>query len=295
MEFDWGDYLIPGGIAFIMLGIGLSLRFKDFARVFLRPKGILIGLSGQFIGLPLIAFLMAFLLPMEPWHKVGLVLLASAPGGTASNLVTHMLRGRVALSVSLTSFNSLGILITVPIYLNLALHWFLGEEASLSLSFLDTAREIATTVILPVVLGILLNEYGPELLIRKIQQPLRWVLPAVLFFIFGYTIFIEDGGSQTLAFAEHAWLFAPLIVFNVTTMVLGYVYAKSTGIRPDGAFTIAIELGLQNAALAIFIATQILEQADAALIAIMYSSFSFFSTLAVAWALKRYWPKPESV
>lgn len=110
----------------------------------------------------------------------------------------------------------------------------------------------------------------------------------MLFIIFGYTIFIEDGGSQTIAFAEHAWLFAPLIIFNLGTMILGYIYAKSTGIRPDGAFTISIELGLQNAALAIFIATQILEQVDAALIAIMYSSFSFFSTFGVAWFLKKF-------
>lgn len=288
---DWGAYLIPGGIAFIMLGIGLSLRFKDFARVFLKPKGILVGLSGQFIGLPLLAFILAFALPMELWHKVGLVLLASAPGGTASNLVTHMLRGRVALSVSLTSFNSLGILLTVPLYLNLALYWFLGGEASISLSFFDTAKEIAITVVLPVVLGILAHEYGPEQLLAKIQKPLRWILPGVLFLIFGYTIFLEDGGSQTKAFAEHAWLFAPLIAFNVGTMFLGFLYAKSTGIKLDGAFTIAIELGLQNAALAIFIATQILEQADAALIAIMYSSFSFFSTFAIAWLLRQYGAK----
>lgn len=288
-----GDYLIPGGIAFIMLGIGLSLKFKDFSRVFLRPKGILIGLSGQFFFLPALAFLMAWLLPIDPLHKVGLVLIASAPGGTASNLVTHMLKGRVALSVSLTSFNSLGILLSIPLYLNLALFWFMGTESEISIGFLDTFTEIAYTVVLPVVAGILLNEYGPHKLIVKLQEPLRFILPGVLFLIFGYHIFLEDDGSQTTALMANYGLFIPLILFNMGTMIIGYFLSIWAGMKHDGAYTISIELGLQNAALAIFIATQVLERSEISLVAVMYSSFSFFSTLLIAWLLKRKYGKSE--
>ncbi len=281
-----GDYLIPGGIAFIMLGIGLSLHFRDFGRVFLRPKGIIIGLSGQFIALPVLAFIMAWVLPIDPLYKVGLVLIACAPGGTASNLVTHMLKGRVALSVSLTSFNSFGILLSIPLYLNLALYWFLGTESDIRIGFMDTFKEILFTVVIPVLVGILLNEYGPKRTIASLQRPLRFVLPAVLFAIFAYTIFFEDGGSQSAAFTENYILFMPLVFFNVGTMVIGYFFSRWLGIRHDGSYTIAVEFGLQNAALAIFIAVQVLEKPEIALIAIMYSSFSFFTTWLVGWLLK---------
>lgn len=269
-----------------MLGIGLSLHFRDFGRVFLRPKGILVGLAGQFFVLPALAFLMAWLLPIDPLYKVGLVLIASAPGGTASNLVTHMLKGRVALSVSLTSFNSFGILLSIPLYLNLALFWFLGTESEISIGFMDTFKEILFTVVIPVVLGIALNEYGPHRFIAKLQQPLRYILPAVLFLIFAYHIFFEDDGAQSIAFTENKILYLPLIFFNLVTMSLGYFLARWSGIRHDGAYTIAVELGLQNAALAIFIATQVLERSQISLVAVMYSSFSFFSTWLIAWLFK---------
>ncbi len=283
---NFGDYLIPGGIAFIMLGIGLSLHFRDFSRVFLRPKGILVGLAGQFFLLPAIAFFMAWLLPIDPLHKVGLILIAAAPGGTASNLVTHMLKGRVALSVSLTSFNSFGILLSIPLYLNLALFWFLGTESEISIGFMDTFKEILFTVVIPVISGVLLNEYGPHKLISKLQQPLRFILPGVLFVIFAYHIFLEDGGAQSESLGENYFLYLPLALFNVVTMIIGYFLARWSGIRHDGAYTISVELGLQNAALAIFIATQVLERSEISLVAVIYSSFSFFSTWLVAWLLK---------
>lgn len=281
-----GDYLIPGGIAFIMLGIGLGLRFSDFSRVFLRPKAILFGLFGQFFLLPLIAFGMAWVLPIDPLHKVGLVLIASAPGGTASNLVTHMLKGRVALSVSLTSLNSFGILLSIPLYLNLALASFMQTESTIEIGFWDTFFQILTTVVIPVVIGVLVNEYGPKEMVKSMQQPLRYILPGVLFLIFSYTIFVEDSGSQTVAFQEHYPLFIPLIAFNLSTMLLGYFFSRWGGIRHVGAYTIAVELGLQNAALAIFIASQVLERAEISMVAVMYSSFSFFSTWLIAWLLK---------
>lgn len=281
-----GDFLIPGGIALIMFGIGLGLRFSDFSRVFLRPKAILFGLLGQFFLLPLIAFFMAWALPIDPLHKVGLVLIASAPGGTASNLVSHMLKGRVALSVSLTSFNSFGILLSIPLYLNLALGWFMGTETEISIGFWDTFREILLTVVLPVIAGVLLREYGPKEAIQKLQQPLRYILPAILFLIFSYAIFVEDGGSQTQAFQNNFTLFIPLIAFNLGTMLLGYFFSRWGGVKHVGAYTIAVELGLQNAALAIFIASQVLERPEISMVAVMYSSFSFFSTWFFAWLLK---------
>lgn len=280
------DLLVPLAIALIMFGIGLSLNFKDFKRVFLRPKAILVGLACQFILLPLVAFIMAWLLPIDPYFKVGLVLIASAPGGTASNLVTHMLKGRVALSVSMTSFNSLGILLTIPIYLSLAMHWFLHNDTQIEIGFADTFREILLTVVLPVVGGVLSHEYGSRTLIESLQQPLRYILPLLLLAVFGFALFLDNGGEQTTAFWDNIELFFPLLFFNAFTMALGFLIAQKAGIKHSGAFTIAVEMGLQNAALAIFIATSVLQNSDISLVAVIYSSFTFFSTWLFAWLLK---------
>ncbi len=277
--------IMPIAIALIMFGIGVNLKFKDFSRVFRYPKAILIGLGAQFLLLPLIAFIMAWLLPLEPLYKVGLILIASVPGGTASNLVTHMLKGRVALSVSLTSFNSFGILISIPLYLSLAIQFFLHEETKVSIGILETLREIMYSVVLPVIAGVLLNEFGPSRKLDKLKEPLRWILPAILLLVFSYALFFGSSGTK-VNLLEHLNLYLPLLFFNVFTMLVGFYLARYSGIRHDGAFTIAIEMGLQNSALAILIATNILHSAEMSLMAAIYSSFTFFSTWFIAWFMK---------
>lgn len=277
--------IMPIAIALIMFGIGLNLKFKDFSRVFLHPKAILIGLGAQFILLPFIAFIMAWLLPLDPLYKVGLILIASVPGGTASNLVTHMLKGRVALSVSLTSFNSFGILLSIPLYLSLAIEFFLHEQTEISIGILATLREILFTVVLPVIAGVLLNEFGPRRKLERLREPLRWILPAILLLVFSYALFFGSSGTK-VNFFDHLNLYIPLLFFNVFTMLVGFYLARYSGIRHDGAFTIAIEMGLQNSALAILIATNILQSAEMSLMAAIYSSFTFFSTWLIAWFMK---------
>lgn len=280
------EVIMPIAIAIIMFGIGITLKFKDFGRVFLHPKAILIGLGAQFLLLPAIAFIMAWLLPIDPLYKVGLVLIASVPGGTASNLVTHMLKGRVALSVSLTSFNSFGILLSIPLYLSLAIELFLHEHPSkISIGFSDTVFEILLTVVIPVLLGILSNEYGPSRSIELLKRPLRWALPALLFLVFGYALLFDSQGTN-VSFSENLNLYFPLLFFNFITMFIGFYIAKLSGIKHDGAYTIAVEMGLQNSALAILIATSVLESPEMALIAVIYSSFTFFSTWLIAWFMK---------
>jgi len=283
---DPNQAIMPIAIAIIMFGIGINLKFRDFSRVFLHPKAILVGLGAQFLLLPLIAFIMAWLLPLAPLYKVGLILIASVPGGTASNLVTHMLKGRVALSVSLTSFNSFGILLSIPLYLSLAIELFLDEHPSeITIGIGETFREILFTVVLPVISGILVNEYGPSGLIDKLRKPLRWILPAILFVVFTYALFFGATGTK-VSFIDNINLYLPLLFFNVFVMFIGFYLARFAGIKHDGAYTIAVEMGLQNSALAILIATNILHSAEMSLMAVIYSSFTFFSTWLIAWFMK---------
>lgn len=281
------NWLVPVAIAVIMYGIGLTLRFTNFRRVFIYPKSMLLGLGSQVILLPIIAFLLAWVLPIDPLYKVGFVLIASAPGGTASNLVTAMLKGRVALSVSMTSFNSFIILVSIPFYVSTALYFFMGESNEISLSVDQTVVEILETVVIPVILGVLTNEYGPERVTRWMKKPLRVLLPALLLGVFAYALFFDEM-EQSAAFLGNIELLIPLVFFNFLTMYVGYKVAQIARLKVRDRYTIAVEMGLQNAALAIFIATQVLESADIALVAILYSSFTFFSTWGMGWLMKHF-------
>ncbi|PKR80405.1 hypothetical protein CW751_10065 [Brumimicrobium salinarum] len=118
------DYLLPISIAIIMYGIGLGLTVTDFKRVLIAPKAVFFGLLGQLVLMPLIGFGIAFSFNLDPIYQLGVILIAACPGGTSSNIVTYMLRGRVALSVSMTAFNSFLIILTIPIILEIAFGLF---------------------------------------------------------------------------------------------------------------------------------------------------------------------------
>lgn len=282
------NIIIPVAIALIMLGIGFNIHFGALKSVFTRPKGMITGLSCQMILLPAIAFAIAFIFPIDPIYKVGLVLVAACPGGTASNLVTHLLKGRIALSVSLTSFNSFLIIFSIPVFVSLALNTFMGEDAEISLSLLDTFKEVVLTVLIPTFIGMLVNYYYPNFT-HRLKKPLRIILPLLLLVVF--IVAAQDNPGQ-LNFQErvfnHLDLLLPSFLLNLFGIIVGYRIGRIVGITHGGSYTIAIEMGLQNSALAIFIASQVLDNSDIALMAIIYSSFTFFSTLAFAYMLKEH-------
>jgi BASS family bile acid:Na+ symporter len=280
------DILIPASVGIIMWGIGLNLTFKDFERVFIQPKAVLSGLSLQMILLPVVGFFIAYYWNLPPAYKVGIVLISACPGGTASNLVTHLLSGRVALSISLTAFNSFLILFSIPVIVTAAMRIFMNHQEEFSLSFWHTFQNIGITVIIPVILGILIRHYFKDFTFR-IKSYLRYILPAVLLFVFvivGLSSVGEGRGSINFGVL---YIAIPLLLLNVITILVGFWFTRSLGIAHDGRFTIAIEMGLQNSALAIFIANQIVRNEEMALVAIIYSGFSFFTTLGIAYLLKK--------
>lgn len=279
------DNLLPIAIAIIMLGIGINLKFNDFTRVFIAPKAIITGLVGQMVLLPLVGFVIAYIMPIDTIYKIGIVLISSCPGGTSSNIVTFMLRGRVALSVAITSFNSFLIILTIPLYISLAFWAFSNEDVTVYMSLIDTYKEIGTTVLIPVIIGMLLNEYLRRDL-KKIKRLLRYLLPAILFVVFTFVLINEGLGEGSLHISEYLFLLVPLILLNIGVMFIGFYLSKIIGINHKGMFTIAIEMGLQNSALAIFVANNILQIDGLAVMAVIYGGFSFFSTLIVAYFMK---------
>jgi BASS family bile acid:Na+ symporter len=286
MQQSFVDFIMPFAIALIMFGIGLELKFKDFYRVFIQPKAVVTGVLSQMVLMPLMALLLIYFWPIDPVYKVGLMLLAACPGGTASNLVTKLLGGRVALSISMTAFNSFVILFTIPAILQLSFNMFLGKEQEINLSFWQTTAQVFYTVIIPVSIGILINEFTSSNYTQPIKKPLKYILPIILIVALLAVIFLDEDNKEVNYF-DHLNLFIPLIIFNVLTMFSGYRVGKLFGLKHESNYTIAIELGLQNSVLALFIANQVVENSAISTMAILYSSFSFVSTFAIAYLMQR--------
>lgn len=285
------DYLLPISIGIMMFGIGLNLEFVDFKRVFTAPKAVLFGLFGQLVILPLIGFGIASLFDIAPIYKLGIVLISACPGGTSSNIMTYMLKGRVALSVSITAFNSFLIVLTIPVILNIAFAVFLNQEQEVALSMTQTLFEVVYTVLLPVLAGCLVHYYFWQS-IEKFKSSLRYILPGLLFAVFSLVLFEEqDSGGKSLL--EYWNLFLPALLLNIVVMFIGFFLSGWIGINHDGKYTIAIEMGLQNSALAIFLANNVLQIDGLAIIAVLYGGFSFFSTLLIAYIMK-FWMQKKT-
>jgi len=278
-------YLMPFAIAFIMFGIGINLRFVDFKQTFKRPKAVITGLGAQMILLPVIAFVINMFFDIDPIYKVGFVLIAACPGGTTSNLVTLFLRGRLALSVSLTAFNSFLILFTIPLITNLALHLYEELETHIELPVLETIGNMFLTVLLPTFVGMLYRHFFP-VLIRLTEKIINISMSLFLLFVFVGIFIFENAGTSELS--EYLYLFYPAVLLNFVSMFAGYLLAYLTGIRNRGRFTIAIQVGLQNSALAIYVASKLLNQPEIAVVAIIYSSFSLFTTAFWGYIMKKY-------
>ncbi|GAA4308276.1 bile acid:sodium symporter family protein [Pontixanthobacter gangjinensis] len=280
------DFIMPAAIAMIMFGIGLELKFDDFKRVFLQPKAVIIGLMCQLLVLPAIALLLVYSWPIEPIYKIGIMLIAACPGGTASNLVTKILKGRVALSISLTAFNSFLILFTIPLIVELSYSLFDQDSQSLELGFWETMKQVLLTVVVPVIAGIGIGKLLKEEQSEKLHQPLNFILPAILV-IAVIAVLISDN-SQKVDYMGYLNLLIPLFILNIATIMAGFFVGKFTGLNHKSAYTIAVEMGLQNSVLALFIGDQLLKNREISLIAILYGSFSLISTFSLALILKKY-------
>jgi BASS family bile acid:Na+ symporter len=277
---------MPFTIAVIMFGIGLELKFKDFHRVFIKPKAVITGVASQLVILPLIAFGLIYFWPIDPLYKVGFMLLAACPGGTASNLVTKLLGGRVALSISMTAFNSFIILFTIPAILHLSFYIFLGKDQFIELSFWETTAQVFYTVIIPASIGVLVSEFTSSNFTMPLKKPLKVVLPVLLIIALLAVIFLDQKNKE-VNYLDHLNLLIPLVIFNLLTVLTGYKVGKSLGLSHESNYTIAIEMGLQNSVLALFIANQIVENSAISTIAILYSSFSFISTFGLSFLLQK--------
>jgi len=285
MQSLFSEYFLPVTLAIITLGMGLSLTDKDFRNIFLQPKAVIIGLCCQMVLLPLIAWLIARSIHIDPLFKVGLMIIAACPGGATSNLITYLLRGNVALSISMTAMNSLITLVTIPLIVHFSLEAFIHEDAAVRLNVGETIIKVFLITILPAFVGTRIRKNYPDFSL-KLERPLRVVLPLLLMLVYAGVIFIDQGTSAGTR-TDFIRIFPYTLMLNMLAMVSGFLVARVLRLRVINQFTISIEVGLQNSALAIFVAATLLHNNDMALVPVVYGSFSFFSTLLFGWSVKK--------
>ena len=253
--------IAPLGLAFIMLGLGMSLTIQDFLRVIKIPKDFFIGFICQLILLPLVAFALIKLLNTPAELAIGVMLIAAAPGGVTSNVLTKFANGDVALSISLTAIISLISIITVPFIIFTSMDFF-EIDIQKEVSMIGISLKMFFVVTVPVIIGMLIRHFAKEFI--KSQALLIQRISIILFALVFTAIYIEEWDNIISYFAD-AGLIA--LILNVTMMVIGFYIAKFlvTGVAQQRC--ISIECGLQNGTLAVFVGTQIFNENISAYIA----------------------------
>lgn len=282
--------VLPASLFIIMMGMGLSLKLKDFAMVVTRPKAIVIGLAAQMILLPLLAYILVLAFQLEPALGIGLIILALCPGGTTSNLYTYLAKGDVALSVSLTAFVSLIAPFTVPLLLLMFMNQLMGEGEAIELPLLKTILQLIVITIIPITFGMLINRFAPNFA-AKAEKPVK-VFSVVFLFLIIAGIFIKNKETMPGYFADVG---LAALVLNLSCMLLGYFLSKAAQLNEAQSKAIGIEVGLQNGTTALLIALTILGNSTMAAAPTVYSLIMFFTGAAFAYMLNRKTSVPVEV
>jgi BASS family bile acid:Na+ symporter len=245
--------IAPIVLAIIMLGLGLGLSIKDFTRILRNPGDFFVGFISQLVILPIIALGVALILNLSAPLAVGLMIIAAAPGGVTSNVLTKFADGDVALSISLTAIVSLISIISVPLVVINSAN-FLGVEIAKDISMTGIALKMALVVTVPVILGMVIRGFAENFISPKINIINK--LTGWLFIVVFAAVWIEEKNNIFIYLAEAG---LAVLILNVTMMLLAYFIAKKfvSGIPQQKC--IALECGLQNGTLAVFVATLIFD------------------------------------
>ena len=245
--------IAPVCLAIIMFGLGLGLTVADFKRVITIPRDFIVGFFGQVIILPIIAFILIHLISMPPEIALGVMVIAAAPGGVTSNILTKFANGDVALSVTLTAVVSLISVITVPLIVYNSAS-FLGFEITKEISMINIAVKMFFVVTVPVIFGMIVRSLMTDFIVSKTLLVQR--LSVILFLIVFISIWVEEW-DRIISFITRAGLVA--LILNITMIFIGYYMAKFLASGLEQRKCISLECGLQNGTLAVFVATQLFD------------------------------------
>jgi BASS family bile acid:Na+ symporter len=276
MDSNISVVFLAASLFIIMLGMGLSLTLKDFSRIGKDPRAVITGLLCQLIVLPLLGFGVASFFSASTDVAVGIMILAAAPGGATSNLITHLSKGDTALSVSLTAISSLVTIFTIPFIVNFSLNHFIDQEHIIQLDVVKTISQILIITIIPVSIGMFINYKSPSFAI-KMDKPVR-IASAIVLGLVILGIIVKERGNVIKYFQEAG---VAALVLNILSMLIGFYAAKLQRLNVAQATTISIEVGIQNGTLAIAIAAGMLGNTQFAIAPAVYSLIMFASGIVV--------------
>ncbi len=245
--------IAPVCLAIIMFGLGLGLTVADFKRVIIIPRDFIVGFLGQVIILPIIAFILIHIISMPPEIALGIMIIAAAPGGVTSNILTKFANGDVALSVTLTAVVSLISVITVPLIVYNSASFF-GFDITKEISMLNIAAKMFFVVTVPVIFGMIVRSFMTDFIVSKTLLIQR--LSIILFLIVFISIWVEEW-DRIISFITRAGLVA--FILNITMIFIGYYMAKFLASGLEQRKSISLECGLQNGTLAVYVATQLFD------------------------------------
>ena len=272
------DVVLPLALAFIMFSLGLGLSISDFTRVFLKPKEFLVGLFSQVIILPIVALIIVSIWPLSPEIAIGVMIIASAPGGVTSNVLTSFAKGDVALSISLTAVISILCAITIPVVLFISLSLLGDVTAGDGGSLLNIAFRMFLIVTVPVIIGMLSRSFISSF--EKIAKNIS----IVLFVLVLLGAILAERENIIFYFAEAG---AVTFILNLVMMIIAFYLSKFLISNKPQQRAITIECGLQNGTLAIVVANIFFGGGIYLIPAATYSLIMYFTSLIFIYFLRR--------
>ena len=267
---------LPLALFIIMVGMGLSLTVADFRRVGQQPRAVALGTVLQLLVIPLMGFAIGGLAGGGVL-AVGLVLLAALPGGTTSNVLCYLARANLALSITLTVIASLSVIITLPLYVNWALEYFVGEAGDLHLPVSKTLITMLVIVVIPVGIGMFVKARAERFAAKAEPWISKFALVVLIVIVIG--ILIAEWANLPVWLAA-AWL--PVLALNIGALAVGVGAGILAGLGLRDALTVAIELGIKNTTLGMTIALSLLGSTELALPAAVYGLFMYASVAGLA-------------
>ena len=274
--------IAPIALAIIMLCLGASLTVSDFSRVIRNPKDFFIGFVCQLFVLPLVAYLLIIILKVPTEMALGVMLIAAAPGGVTSNVLTKFADGDVALSVSLTAFMSLLSIISVPFIIFTAIDLFEITYVAKEVSMVGISLKMFFVVTVPVIIGMIIRHLTGDLVIRNLKIIQR--VSIALFLVVFAAIYIEEW-NNIVSFLVRAGTIA--LILNVVMMIIGFYVAKflASGVAQQRA--ISLECGLQNGTLAVFVGTQLFDSVTYMVPTAAYALIMMTTSLIFVFILRK--------
>ena len=276
------DIILPLALAFIMFALGLGLTGNDFLRVARQPRDFFLGAFSQIILLPVIAFILVKIWPIAPELAIGVMIIAAAPGGVTSNLLTSFAKGDVALSISLTAIISLLCVITIPFIVLTSVGLLSDTNLAQDISIISMSRDMFLIVTVPVILGMLLRRFASEIA-SKFEPMARKVSTALFVLVLLGAIAAER--ENIVSYFAQAGLIT--LTLNIIMMVVAFYLAQllASGVQQKKCIT--IECGLQNGTLAIFVAVSIFDGGMYVIPAATYSLIMFATSLIFVYLVRK--------